>query len=95
MLVAELHQVLMDHELTCHRTCFSLQLGGATLDKLAELRSVQGIQQGAQIKVVEGNCFLLPSVSGMIRRVVGTETDFKELQKYSFLFELTSKLFKL
>ncbi|XP_041865030.1 clustered mitochondria protein homolog isoform X2 [Melanotaenia boesemani] len=53
MLVAELHQVLMDHEITCHRTCFSLQLGGTTLDSLAELRSIQGIQDRALIKVVE------------------------------------------
>ncbi|XP_022594435.1 clustered mitochondria protein homolog [Seriola dumerili] len=53
MLVAELHQVLMDHEITCHRTCFSLQLGGTTLDSLTELRSIQGIQDGALIKLVE------------------------------------------
>uniref|UniRef100_A0A667ZR58 Clustered mitochondria homolog n=1 Tax=Myripristis murdjan TaxID=586833 RepID=A0A667ZR58_9TELE len=53
MLVAELHQVLMDHEITCHRTCFSLQLGGTMLDSLTELRSIQGIQDGALIKVVE------------------------------------------
>ncbi|XP_040007417.1 clustered mitochondria protein homolog isoform X2 [Xiphias gladius] len=53
MLVAELHQVLMDHEITCHRTCFSLQLGGTTLDNLTELRSIQGIQDGALIKLVE------------------------------------------
>ncbi|XP_042286092.1 clustered mitochondria protein homolog isoform X1 [Thunnus maccoyii] len=53
MLVAELQQVLMDHELTCHRTCFSLQLGGAVLDSLTELRSIQGIQDGGLIKVVE------------------------------------------
>ncbi|KAG7269413.1 hypothetical protein CRUP_015451, partial [Coryphaenoides rupestris] len=38
MLVTELHQVLMDHEMTCQRTCFSLQLGGAALDALMELR---------------------------------------------------------
>ncbi|XP_040908418.1 clustered mitochondria protein homolog isoform X2 [Toxotes jaculatrix] len=53
MLVAELHQVLMDHEITCHRTCFSLQLGSTTLDSLTELRSIQGIQEGAVIKLVE------------------------------------------
>ncbi|XP_047462158.1 clustered mitochondria protein homolog [Mugil cephalus] len=53
MLVVELQQVLMDHEVTCHRTCFSLQLGGTALDSLAELRSIQGIQDGALIKVVE------------------------------------------
>uniref|UniRef100_A0A4W6F6X8 Clustered mitochondria homolog n=1 Tax=Lates calcarifer TaxID=8187 RepID=A0A4W6F6X8_LATCA len=53
MLVAELHQVLMDHEITCHRTCFSLQLGGATLDSLTELHSIQGLHEGALIKLVE------------------------------------------
>ncbi|GAA6219837.1 clustered mitochondria protein homolog isoform X2 [Lates japonicus] len=53
MLVAELHQVLMDHEITCHRTCFSLQLGGTTLDSLTELRSIQGLHEGALIKLVE------------------------------------------
>ncbi|KAL3970877.1 ribosomal protein S6 kinase alpha-1/2/3/6 [Sarotherodon galilaeus] len=53
MLVVELHQVLMDHEITCHRTCFSLQLGGVTLDSLKELHSVPGIRDGAVIKVVE------------------------------------------
>lgn len=55
LLVAELHRVLMEHELTCHRTCFSLQLGGTTLDGLTKLCAVQGIQDGAAIKVVEGN----------------------------------------
>ncbi|KAF1378436.1 hypothetical protein PFLUV_G00190540 [Perca fluviatilis] len=53
MLVVELHQVLMEHEITCHRTCFSLQLGGIVLDSLTELRSIQGIQDGVLIKVVE------------------------------------------
>lgn len=55
LLVAELHRVLMEHELTCHRTCFSLQLGATTLDSLAKLCAIQGIQDGAAIKVVEGN----------------------------------------
>ncbi|KAK2828215.1 hypothetical protein Q5P01_019249 [Channa striata] len=53
MLVAELHQVLMDQVISCHRTCFSLHLGGTTLDSLTELRSLQAIQAGAPIKVVE------------------------------------------
>lgn len=63
MLVAELHQVLMDHEVTCHRTRFSLQLGGVVLDSLTELRSVQGIQDGALIKLVEGNDSIRPPLS--------------------------------
>lgn len=45
----------MEHELTCHRTCFSLQLGGNTLDGLAKLRDVKGLQDGASVKVVEGS----------------------------------------
>ncbi|KAE8287357.1 Clustered mitochondria protein-like protein [Larimichthys crocea] len=53
LLVAELHQVLMEHKITCHRTCFSLQLGGTALDSLTELCSIDGIQDGALIKVVE------------------------------------------
>uniref|UniRef100_A0A6Q2YP14 Clu domain-containing protein n=1 Tax=Esox lucius TaxID=8010 RepID=A0A6Q2YP14_ESOLU len=53
MLVAELQQVLMDHEVTCHRTCFSLQLDGKALDSLTELQSVQDLQEGALIRVVE------------------------------------------
>lgn len=61
LLVAELHQVLMEHEVTCHRTCFSLQLGGTTLDGLTKLCSIQGMQDGALIKVVEGNCLILTS----------------------------------
>jgi len=59
MLVAELHQVLMEHEISCHCTCFSFQLGGIALDSLTELRSIQSIQDGALIKVVEGNCLIL------------------------------------
>uniref|UniRef100_A0A8C2ZJZ6 Clustered mitochondria homolog n=1 Tax=Cyclopterus lumpus TaxID=8103 RepID=A0A8C2ZJZ6_CYCLU len=53
MLVAELHQVLMEHEISCHCTCFSFQLGGIALDSLTELSSIQSIQDGALIKVVE------------------------------------------
>ncbi|XP_034062393.1 clustered mitochondria protein homolog isoform X4 [Gymnodraco acuticeps] len=53
MVVAELHQVLMEHEVTCHLTSFSLQLGGTALDSQSELRSIQGIQDGALFKVVE------------------------------------------
>ncbi|KAK1883191.1 Clustered mitochondria protein like [Dissostichus eleginoides] len=53
MVVAELHQVLMEHEVTCHLTSFSLKLGGTALDSQSELRSIQGIQDGTLFKVVE------------------------------------------
>lgn len=52
-LVQEIHQLLMDREETCHRTCFSLQLDGVTLDNFAELKSIEGLQEGSIIKVVE------------------------------------------
>ncbi|CAG9786744.1 unnamed protein product [Diatraea saccharalis] len=52
-LVQEIHQVLMDREDTCHRTCFSLQLDGITLDNFAELKNIEGLKEGSVIKVVE------------------------------------------
>ncbi|XP_072318850.1 clustered mitochondria protein homolog isoform X2 [Eucyclogobius newberryi] len=52
-MVQEIHQVLMDREDTCHRTCFSLQLEGNVLDNFAELKSIEGLQEGSALKVVE------------------------------------------
>ncbi|CAB3261476.1 unnamed protein product [Arctia plantaginis] len=52
-LVQEIHQVLMDREDTCHRTCFSLQLDGITLDNFAELKNIEGLKEGSIIKVAE------------------------------------------
>lgn len=43
----------MDREDTCHRTCFSLQLDGNTLDNFAELKNIEGLKEGSVIKVVE------------------------------------------
>ena len=50
-LVQEIHQLLMDREETCHRTCFSLQLNSNTLDNFAELKSIEGLADGAILKV--------------------------------------------
>nr|XP_006816525.1 PREDICTED: LOW QUALITY PROTEIN: clustered mitochondria protein homolog [Saccoglossus kowalevskii] len=52
-MVHELHQLLMDKEETCHRTCFTLQMDGNVLDNFTELRSIEGLTDGSVIKVVE------------------------------------------
>ncbi|XP_075686934.1 clustered mitochondria protein homolog isoform X2 [Rhinoderma darwinii] len=52
-LVQEIIQVLMEHEDSCHRTCFSLQFDGNVLDNFSELKSVEGLQEGSVLKVVE------------------------------------------
>lgn len=52
-LVQEIHQVLMDREDTCHRTCFSLQVDGTTLDNFAELKTIESLKDNTVIKVVE------------------------------------------
>ncbi|KAG7163604.1 Clustered mitochondria protein-like, partial [Homarus americanus] len=52
-LVYEIHQLLMDREDTCHRTCFSLHLNGQTLDNFAELKTIEGLKEGSIIKVQE------------------------------------------
>ncbi|XP_077995621.1 clustered mitochondria protein homolog [Glandiceps talaboti] len=52
-MVHELHQLLMDKEETCHRTCFTLQMEGNVLDNFTELRNIEGLTDGSVIKVVE------------------------------------------
>ncbi|KAG8455747.1 hypothetical protein GDO86_001803 [Hymenochirus boettgeri] len=52
-LVQEIIQVLMEHEDSCHRTCFSLQFEGNVLDNFSELKSVEGLKEGSVLKVVE------------------------------------------
>jgi protein TIF31 len=53
-LVQEIHQVLMDKEETCHRTCFSLQADGIILDNFTELKNIENLKEGSLLKVVEG-----------------------------------------
>ena len=57
-LVQEIHQMLMDKEETCHRTCFSLQLDGVTLDNFNELKNIEGLKDGSILKLVEGKFIL-------------------------------------
>jgi len=51
-LVQEIHQLLMDREETCHRTCFSLQLDNVTLDNFAELKSINNLAQITHVDAV-------------------------------------------
>ena len=53
-LIQEIHQVLMDKEETCHRTCFSLQLDGNVLDNFTELKNIENLKEGSLLKVIEG-----------------------------------------
>lgn len=53
-LVQEINQMLMDKEETCHRTCFSLQLDGVTMDNFSELKSIEGLKDGSIVKLVDG-----------------------------------------
>ncbi|VDK52139.1 unnamed protein product [Anisakis simplex] len=52
-MIQELHQVLLERESTCHRTCFSLQLNGTSLDHFTELKNIKGLRDGSVLKVVE------------------------------------------
>lgn len=53
-LVQELKQLLMDYEETCHRTCFSLQLDGNTLDNFTHMKSISGMRDGCVLKPIDG-----------------------------------------
>ena len=60
-LVQEIHQLLMDREDTCQRTCFSLQLNGVTLDNFAELP--RGSDFWVLRRAVALHAFLAPEAS--------------------------------
>ena len=53
-MVQELKQLLMDYEETCHRTCFSLQLNGSTLDNFIHMKSISDLQDGCVLKTIDG-----------------------------------------
>ncbi|CAH8559830.1 unnamed protein product [Dicrocoelium dendriticum] len=53
-LVQEIYRVLVDREETCSCTCFSLALNGQTLDMFAELKAIEGLKDGSEIRVIEG-----------------------------------------
>lgn len=57
-LVQEINQMLMDKEETCHRTCFSLQLDGVTLDNFSELKSIEGLKDGSLVKLIDGSTII-------------------------------------
>lgn len=44
----------MDREESCSCTCFSLILNGQVLDMFAELKSIEGLADGIELRVVEG-----------------------------------------
>ncbi|KAF8359298.1 clu-1 [Pristionchus pacificus] len=52
-MLQEIHQVLLEREGTCHRTCYSLQLEGKSLDHFTEIRNVPGLKSGSTLAVVE------------------------------------------
>ena len=53
-IVQEIHRALVEREESCHRTCFSLQFNGQTLDLFTDLKSIEGLGEGSEIRVLEG-----------------------------------------
>ncbi|KAL5970957.1 Protein clueles [Taenia solium] len=52
-IVQEIHRALMEREESCHRTCFSLHFNDQTLDLFTDLKSIEGLEEGSEIRVVE------------------------------------------
>ena len=53
-LVHEIRLVLSDRESTCHRTCYSLQVEGTTIDLFAEIKQYEQIKDGCTVRLVDG-----------------------------------------
>jgi protein TIF31 len=75
-MVQELHQVLLEREATCHRTCFSLQLDGIALDHFTELKNIAALKDGSVLRVAEGMF--------IIRMVVGCDHDRDRVHTQGF-----------
>lgn len=54
-IVQEIHRALIEREESCHRTCFSLHFNDQTLDLFTDLKSIEGLEEGSEIRVVEGS----------------------------------------
>uniref|UniRef100_A0A5K3EIG9 Clu domain-containing protein n=2 Tax=Mesocestoides corti TaxID=53468 RepID=A0A5K3EIG9_MESCO len=52
-IVQEIYRALIEREESCHRTCFSLQFNGQTLDMFTDLKSVDGLGENSEIRVLE------------------------------------------
>lgn len=69
-MVQELKQLLMDYEETCHRTCFSLQLDGTTLDNFTHMKSISGMRDGCVLKPIDGES-LSAQLTGVVVMLIG------------------------
>ena len=54
----EIHQMLMNKQETCNRTCFSLKLDGVSMEKFCELKTIESLKEGSIIKLVEGKFYV-------------------------------------
>lgn len=57
-MIQEIHQILLERESTCYRTCFRLQFDGLPLDLFTEIRNIPNFHSGDVLQVVESEFFL-------------------------------------
>lgn len=53
-IVQEIHRAITEREDCCHRTCFYLTFNNEKLDLYTDLKSVEGLKKGSEIRLVEG-----------------------------------------
>ncbi|VDL19190.1 unnamed protein product [Hymenolepis diminuta] len=52
-IVQEIHRAITEREDCCHRTCFYLTFNNEKLDLYTDLKSVEGLKKGSEIRLVE------------------------------------------
>ncbi|VDN97985.1 unnamed protein product [Rodentolepis nana] len=57
-IVQEIHRAITEREDFCHRTCFYLTFNNVKLDLYTDIKSIAGLKNGSEIRLVEGNCNL-------------------------------------
>ena len=81
-LVHEIRLVLSDRESSCHRTSYSLQVDGTSIDLFAEIKQYEQMKDGCTVRLVDGKwiswrlidwligCLICRSIDWLIDRLV-------------------------
>ncbi|KAM7535310.1 hypothetical protein Aperf_G00000101429 [Anoplocephala perfoliata] len=81
-IVQEIHRALMEREESCHRTCFSLRFKDETLDLYTDLRSIEGLKDGSEVRVVEEHYSALEA-RNHVRHILEILSSLNQLDAYT------------
>nr|CDS27343.1 eukaryotic translation initiation [Hymenolepis microstoma] len=81
-IVQEIHRAITEREDCCHRTCFYLTFNNEKLDLYTDIKSIQGLKRGSEVRLVEDQyCGL--EARNHIRHVLDIMNSLKPFDGYT------------